>query len=131
MRRRQALWIAALPFVVVSCASRAAVQSPASNHDLTAIWIGPYTPNLERGMSLACQPGAEERLRNHRGEDDPTTVCLPPGAPRALGSPFPIEFLQAASSATVLYEYMPLVRRIPTDGRNHPTDPDPTFMGDS
>ena len=94
-----------------------AVVGPADNRDLTGIWIGPYTPNLSRGITLQFQPGAEETYRNHRGEDDPTARCLPPGIPRALGSPFPIEILQDATSVTILYEYMHLIRRIPTDGR--------------
>ncbi|HMD36501.1 MAG TPA: hypothetical protein VKH42_16100, partial [Vicinamibacterales bacterium] len=108
-----------------------AVVGPADNRDLTGIWIGPYTPNLSRGITLQFQPGAEETYRNHRGEDDPTARCLPPGIPRALGSPFPIEILQDATSVTILYEYMHLIRRIPTDGRGHPADLDATFMGDS
>ena len=56
---------------------------------------------------------------------------MPPGVPRALGSPFPIEILQDANTLTILYEYMHLFRRIPTDGRAHPADTEPTFMGDS
>src|SRR5262245_42170125 len=104
---------------------------PPDNRDLTGVWIGPYTPNLARGITLQFQPGAEEKFRNHRGEADPTARCLPPGVPRSLGSPFPIEILQDATSVTILYEYMHLIRRIPTDGRGHPADLDPTFMGDS
>jgi len=106
-------------------------QSPTAPRDLTGVWIGPYTPNLARGMTLSFQPGAEAAFKNHRGEDDPTARCLPPGVPRALGSPFPIEILQDASSVTILYEYMHLIRRIPTDGRKHADDLDATFMGDS
>src|SRR5258707_7775033 len=124
--------------IVAALASATAAQSgrsadspalPADNRDLTGIWIGPYTPNLARGITLSFQPGAEAAYRNHRGEDDPTARCLPPGVPRALGSPFPIEILQDSTSVTILYEYMHLIRRIPTDGRAHPADLDSTFMG--
>jgi hypothetical protein len=120
-------------FVVAALASAAAAQSPnpGSNRDLTGVWIGPYTPNLASGVTLSFQPGAEAAFKNHRGEDDPTARCLPPGVPRALGSPFPIEILQDSRSVTILYEYMHLIRRIPTDGRGHPADLDSTFMGDS
>ena len=93
--------------------------------------MGPYTPNLARGMTLPFQSGAEEAFKNHRGEDDPTSFCLPPGVPRILGSPFPIEILHDANSVTMLYEYFNVFRRIPTDGRPHPADLEPTFMGDS
>lgn len=109
----------------------AAAQPAAGTRDLTGVWIGPYTPNLARGLALPFQDGAETAFKNHRGEDDPTARCLPPGVPRALGSPFPIEILQDAASVTILYEYMHLIRRIPTDGRGHPDDVDATFMGDS
>jgi hypothetical protein len=110
---------------------QADAQSADTNRDLTGVWIGPYTPDLARGLTLAFRPGAETAFRNHRGEDDPTARCLPPGVPRALGAPFPIEILQDAGSVTILYEYMHLIRRIPTDGRGHSEDPDLTFMGES
>ena len=127
MRVRTWLWIAT-PIVAAALGSGSAAQS---NHDLTGVWIGPYTPNLARGLTLTFQPGAEDAFRNHRGEDDPTAVCLPPGVPRALGAPFPIEILQDSKSVTILYEYQSTFRRIPTDGRSHAADLDPTFMGDS
>lgn len=117
--------------VAASIAIPLVAQAQAGNRDLTGVWIGPYTPNLARSLTLAFQPGAEAKFTNHRGEDDPTAQCLPPGVPRALGAPFPIEILQDATSVTILYEYMHLIRRIPTDGRKHPDDLDATFMGDS
>jgi hypothetical protein len=117
--------------LAMAVAPRAGAQAAPAAHDLTGVWIGPYTPNLARGMTLPFQPGAEAAYRNHRGEDDPTARCLPPGVPRALGSPFPIEILQDATSVTILYEYMRLIRRVPTDGRAHAEDLDLTFMGDS
>src|SRR5205809_3475002 len=124
--------VAALASATVAQSGRQAEGfAPGDNRDLTGIWIGPYTPNLARGITLSFQPGAEAAYRNHRGEDDPTARCLPPGVPRALGSPFPIEILQDSTSVTILYEYMHLIRRIPTDGRGHAADLDSTFMGDS
>ena len=129
MSRLAALALVAL--ALVAAIVPLAAQSPSSNRDLTGVWIGPYTPNLAQGLALPFRPGAESAFKNHRGEDDPTARCLPPGVPRALGSPFPIEILQDASSVTILYEYMHLIRRIPTDGRKHDEDLDLTFMGDS
>src|SRR5689334_12490179 len=103
-------------------------DAPAASRDLTGVWIGPYTPNLARGVTLSFQAGAEAAFKNHRGEDDPTARCLPPGVPRVLGAPFPIEILQDSTSVTILYEYMHLIRRIPIDGRSHAADLDSTFM---
>src|SRR5262245_4450146 len=125
---RTSFALAAAILVAVAWPSPPAAQS---NRDLTGVWIGPYTPNLARGLALEFQPGADDRFKNHKGEDDPTSFCLPPGVPRALGSPFPIEILQESGTVTILYEYMHLFRRIPTDGRAHDADLDPTFMGDS
>lgn len=125
------LRLAAFAVVAAVAPVLAQPQPQARGRDLAGVWIGPYTPDLARGLTLAYQPGAEDAFRNHRGEDDPTARCLPPGVPRALGAPFPIEILQDAFSVTILYEYMHLIRRIPTDGRRHPADVDATFMGDS
>jgi hypothetical protein len=139
MTRRDApaslfLAIGPLLLLALSASNRYAVSpqpAAASARDLTGVWIGSYSPNLARGIVLQFQPGAEEAFKNHRGEDDPTGFCLPPGVPRPLGSPFPIEILQDPTSVTILYEYMHMFRRIPTDGRHHPADLEPTFMGDS
>ena len=122
---------AAVALVCGLAAVAASAQSAGAGRDLTGVWIGPYTPDLARGLALPFAPGAEAAFKNHRGEDDPTARCLPPGVPRALGAPFPIEILQDAASVTILYEYMHLIRRVPTDGRGHAEDPDATFMGDS
>jgi hypothetical protein len=63
---------------------------------------------------------------------DPTSRCLPPGMPRTMSTPFPIEFSVEPNRVLVLFE-IGGVRRIPTNGVTHPPagDPDPTFMGDS
>jgi hypothetical protein len=129
MRPRTTFALASI--VMLGVAVVASQNAATPNRDLTGVWIGPYTPNLARGLTLRFQPGAESAFTNHKGEDDPTSFCLPPGVPRALGSPFPIEILQDANTLTILYEYMHLFRRIPTDGRAHPPDIEPTFMGDS
>ena len=129
--RTLALSAAILAASIVVAPTPSAQNVTPTNRDLTGVWIGPYTPNLARGLTLQFQPGAEQAFTNHKGEDDPTSFCLPPGVPRTLGSPFPIEILQDTASVTILYEYMHLFRRIPTDGRAHASDLDPTFMGDS
>ncbi|HZR25347.1 MAG TPA: hypothetical protein VFA59_17255 [Vicinamibacterales bacterium] len=120
-----------LAFAIAIVVAPPMARAQTNPRDLTGVWIGPYTPNLAKDLTLSFQPGAEAAYKNHRGEDDPTAKCLPPGVPRALGSPFPIEILQDATSVTILYEYMHLIRRIPTDGRAHAADLDDTFMGDS
>jgi hypothetical protein len=63
---------------------------------------------------------------------DPTARCLPPGMPRTMSTPFPIEFSVEPNRVLVLFE-IGGVRRIPTNAAKHPPadDLNPTFMGDS
>jgi hypothetical protein len=62
---------------------------------------------------------------------DPTAACLPPGFPRIMGTPYPMEFIVQPDRVTILFEVLSQVRRIYTDGRKHPEDLDPSFNGDS
>jgi hypothetical protein len=62
---------------------------------------------------------------------DPTAGCLPPGFPRIMGTPYPVEFIVQPRQVTILFEASSQIRRIYTDGRPHPADLDPTFNGHS
>src|ERR1700674_819348 len=64
-------------------------------------------------------------------EQDPAVICIPPGVPRTMLWPLPWELVQAPDRAIIIYEYQSLVRQIFTDGRPHPKDMDPTYMGHS
>jgi len=63
---------------------------------------------------------------------DPTARCLPPGMPRTMSTPFPIEFSVEPNRVLMLFE-IGGVRRIPTNGAKHPPadNLNPTFMGDT
>jgi len=61
----------------------------------------------------------------------PGAQCLLPGPVVATGWPMPYEIVQNAKKTYILYEAMHAFRIIPTDGRPHPKDLDPTYMGDS
>jgi hypothetical protein len=65
---------------------------------------------------------------------DPEGFCLPPGGPRAFGTPYPAEILQDDDRIVVIFEGGAHVwREIHMDGREHP-DPDvlnPTYFGHS
>ena len=45
--------------------------------------------------------------------------------------PYPFEILQARDRVVIIFEYQSLVRHIFLDGRKHPKDLDPTYMGHS
>lgn len=62
--------------------------------------------------------------------NDPVlTRCYPPGVPRVYFHPYPFEFVQAPKYMLMIFEYDHTVRRIYTDGRPLPKDPDPLWLG--
>lgn len=74
---------------------------------------------------------AQEYL-NRRSIDDPATYCQMQSSPRMTPvGLFPIQFVQTPEQLVILYEYFWQFRVIPIDGRGHPDDMEPTFMGDS
>ena len=74
---------------------------------------------------------AQEYL-DRRSIDDPAAYCRPQSSPRMTPTGlFPIQFIQTPQQVAILYEYFWLFRVIPTDGRGHADDVDPSFMGDS
>ncbi|HWK54094.1 MAG TPA: hypothetical protein VNR18_06980 [Hyphomicrobiales bacterium] len=57
--------------------------------------------------------------------------CEPPGMPYFMTMPYSIEFLFTPGKITVMQEAHMMVRRIFTDGRPFPEEPDPGYFGDS
>src|ERR1700691_2355480 len=72
-----------------------------------------------------------KELRDRRNIDDPSARCLLVGVPRITNEPLPIKIIQTKEEITFLYETFHAFRVIPTDGRKHSDDIDPSFMGDS
>ncbi len=79
------------------------------------------TPEAQAMADAAGRAGLQNRNAN----------CIPPGMPEIMGWPYPIEFHYSPGRVTIAIESDSQVRRIYTDGRGHPGDPDPTFNGDS
>jgi len=82
----------------------------------------PATPTLK--------PGAES-FKVVRAADDTGqySSCMPPGIPQTFFVPYYIQLVQAPTHLVVAHEYLDLFRIIPTDGRAHAPDPDPSWMG--
>ncbi len=91
---------------------------------------GRPTPTLlpEAQASYDAYHAAKEDGLNQQLED---ANCLPPGMPRIMMVPYPIEFLYSPGRITIITETYSQVRRIYTDGRPLPEDPDPFFNGHS
>ena len=87
------------------------------------------------------QPWAEEKYKaarvgtkpNEKGRDemDPSISCWPPGPTRILLVPFPFEIIQIPGRVLLRFEWDHWTREIWTDGREHPKDLEPTYMGHS
>jgi hypothetical protein len=68
--------------------------------------------------------------RANLSKDDPGGHCLPAGVPRI--SPFPYKIVQTPTLVVILDEgNVHSYRQFFLDGRGHPKDPDPLWMGDS
>ena len=66
-----------------------------------------------------------------QGVDDPMARCLLTGVPRITFRPLPFEIVQLPDRTIMLYEIHHAFRIIPADGRGHPEDMEPTYLGDS
>ena len=124
-------------------------SAPAPKHDLSGVWML-RSPASMRAFTGATFTKEEPELtewgkqkyaeaRNSNGgkytlatTNDPVlTRCAPPGTPRVYFHPYPLEFVHTPKFTLLLYEYDHTIRRIYTDGRPIPTDPDLTWMGTS
>jgi hypothetical protein len=68
----------------------------------------------------------------YTGESDDTTLkCYPPGVPRIYLFNFPMEILVVPGRVLIVHEFGHFIRQIWTDGRPHPQNLNPGWMGDS
>jgi hypothetical protein len=127
----------------------AAPSKPAPKHDLTGVWMArnPATMREFAGATFTKEepemtPWALAKYKEAKSSNggkytldttnDPVvTKCDPPGVPRVYFHPYPFEFVSTPAYVLMLYEYDHMVRRIYTDGRPLPEDPDLSWMGSS
>jgi hypothetical protein len=104
--------------------------------DLTGVYGNAGLPPGTTAPPL--KPGAE-KFQIVRGANDirgRTTLttgndCKPLGIPQTYITPYPFQIIQLPKQVVIIYEYPNAIRWIPTDGRAHEVDPDPTWMGSS
>lgn len=120
----------------------------SSTPDLSGVWtprnrtytIDPSDPlgsKLERNPPMtawgeakykANKPSHGARATLH--SNDPFFQCFPPGIPRIyLEADYPLQIIQLPDRIVMLFEYDHFYRQIFMDGRGHPKDMDPTWMG--
>ena len=69
-------------------------------------------------------------LRQHAtGQDHPTVHCLPMGVPANILVPAPFKIVQTPSVIVMLFEGFESQAQIYIDGRKHPSDPEPMWLG--
>jgi hypothetical protein len=155
MRRRLRVYTALLAVTVLLGSSAAWAQRGRGNtgpipgpahdpHDLSGVWNmrGFAGGGSFRGAAPKLTAFGEELFKkaksSNSGEytledtNDPViSKCYLPGVPRIYLQPFPWQIVQTPKETFFFYEYDHTVRHIFTDGRKHPQDITPTYMGDS
>ena len=102
--------------------------------DLNGVWQIPYTPDMGRGVQggLPFTPVGADDFKNYDpAKFDYTGHCLPAGLTRLLNTPMPMEIVQTPKRTVFLFEGFSSYIVVPTDGRKHTKDPDPTWYGES
>jgi hypothetical protein len=139
-----------------SSLSRPVPRAPDGKPDLSGVWIATGALRLLAGdAELAAirqadaaagrpatpptepppyKPEAAKRRQyylDRRGIDDPMARCLISGVPRISFRPLPFQIVQMPDQVIFLYETHHAFRIIPTDGRPHPPDVEPSYLGES
>ncbi len=141
MRRRNLIVSVA---VVALCAAVASAQAldESKYPDWTGQWrLGPPTkwdPSKPPGRGQQAPLTAEyqaifeanlaDQAVGGQGTD-PTYICIPDGMPRAMNVVFPMEIVILPNITYIMIEYLNMLRRIYTDGRDWPKGLEPSFMG--
>ena len=142
-----------VPVVSTGCANQSgapAAQTTTARPDLSGMWSrvgvapGPgSTRSINPTETPPMTPWAAEKFKavregtggpGDKGRDDldpVVTSCSPPGLTRIFAFPRPFEILQIPGRVLLHFEWDHWIRQIWTDGREHPKDPDPSWMGHS
>jgi hypothetical protein len=102
---------------------------PDGKPDLSGVYIAGF--DIRPVGQITVKSGAEKYKVGMDYGGDLGEHCLPPGVPAATSQPYPVQIIQTPDLVVILYEAYHLFRVIPTDGRPHPADLDPTWMGNS
>jgi hypothetical protein len=102
-------------------------RMPDGHPDFSGVWLANVDPNPTPAQMLPWAQKEWERRRDRAFEGMPTSRCLP--ADPTLTLPVFYEIVQTKSLLIHLFEQDPHYRQAFLDGRPHPSDPDPTWMG--
>ena len=108
--------------------------------DFSGIWngggpVGDVGQGLIAGEEISLTPWGKKIMDSRQSKDDPEANCLPTGVPRHAPYPWRIVAQPDQSNPTHLFFLFEgnihTYRQIFMDGRKHPSDPSPTWYGDS
>jgi hypothetical protein len=102
------------------------------------VWLPRHVADLgsklSSGSEIPFQPEAKLKFQKNHAmpQNDLDQRCLPPGVPRIMLLARPFEIVQAANRILFMYEGGAHVwRQVWMDGRAHPEDPNPDWLGHS
>ena len=99
--------------------------------DLSGLWLNQSSELPPFSLQPWAQDLRKKRLDDPSQSTRPKTLCLPSG-PIQMAQDFPYEFVQGRSSMIILQDTdLPGWRQIFVDGRGHPDDWNPTWLGHS
>lgn len=98
------------------------------------VWLPTHVPDLGSNVDVPFQDWARLKFQaNHAMQRNELDLrCLPPGVPRISLMARPVTIVQTPSRILFVYEGGAHVwRQVWMDGRAHPQDPNPNWLGDS
>lgn len=104
-----------------------APRTPEGRPDFSGVWLANVDPNPEPAQMLPWAVAEWTRRRDRNFEGMPTSRCL--AVDPTLTLPFFYRIVQTKTLLVHLFEQDPHYRQAFLDGRGHPKDPDPTWMG--
>jgi len=98
------------------------------------VWLPAHVADLASKADIPFRP--ETRLKfqenNATPQNDLDLLCLPPGVPRIMLMARPFAIVQTSNRILIMYEGGAHVwRQVWMDGRAHPKDPNPNWLGHS
>jgi hypothetical protein len=97
--------------------------------DFSGVWIGNNDPDPEQPALMPWATAVTQaRIANDLAEH-PSGFCLPSFP--FPGGPLVFELVQTPDRLITIFETMPTYRKVYLDGRRHPKDPNPSWMGHS
>jgi hypothetical protein len=108
-----------------------APRTPDGKPDLSGVWYAQRTVDPGKPSPLPWADQLQKERAANNSKDAPGAHCLPRGLTNA-GALFPYKLVQTPRLLVMLFEDdTPSHRQVFLDGRGHPSDPNPNWMGHS